>query len=639
MKFMCCSKSWNPSSRRSSRQSEVDNISDIVNALPHGTIKQESPFSSPPLQKRHGIRAEPPRVNSVETQSIPKDAETRELLKEAILKNDYLKNIMDETRLQLLIDAMIPGSAVENTMIIKEGDEGDAMYVSHEGKFEVQIANKFMGDFGPGILFGELAILYMAKRFASIRARTNVKFFKLPRQVFQKIMVDTGRRERDDNIRFLNSVSTFKCFTNRSFVINRMADLLHREFYPAGWEIIKQGNVADKFYIIRGGTATVTQKYDNGRTLDVNVLKRGDYFGDQALITEETIESSVFANSPGTECLILNKKDFIRYVDYKMLDQAEKKLSLADLTTIGTLGVGGFGRVSLVTDQRGQKYALKCLKKAEVVQQQLQEEVYSEKKLLKMCDHSFIVKLHATFRDTRFVYFLMEPCLGGDLWTLRQKKRKFRDSASRFYLGCVILALEYLHSHNIIYRDLKPENLMLDSTGYLKLIDFGCSKKTIPGEKTYTFVGTAEYMAPEMIMNRGYCRSIDCWSLGVLAFELLTGKSAFTGSTNLVIFNKILRGIPSNQYPAHLSKQATSLISGLCRVNPITRLGCQKEGISGVKNHEFFRKFDWKSLTNMTMKPPFVSKKRNLCDLFEEIEPKYKLPPEDFSGWDQGFES
>ncbi|XP_059610773.1 cGMP-dependent protein kinase egl-4-like [Phlebotomus argentipes] len=636
MKLLCCSKSWNINSQQFDRDNDVF---EIVSPLPCGTIKQDKPFSSPPLQRRLGIRAEPPSLNVAETQTIPKDRETVEFLKVAILKNDYLKNIMDDTRLQLLVDAMSPGFAEENTMIIREGDEGDAMYVSFEGKFAVLIDNKFMGDFGPGTLFGELAILYMAKRFASIQARTNVRFYKLPRQVFQKIMVNTGREEREHNLRFLNSVLSFQRFSNRSFVINRMADLLRREFYPSGWEIIKQGDKADKFYIIRGGTATVTQTYENGRVLEVDVLKRGDYFGDRALITEETRDCSVIANSPGTECLILDKRDFIRYVDYKVLDQMDTKLSMKDLTVIGTLGVGGFGRVDLVTGPNNETYALKCLKKVDVVQQQLQEEVYSEKKLLKMCDHSFIVKLRATFRDTRFVYFLMEPCLGGDLWTLRQKKKKFREPDARFYLACVIRAIEYLHSHNIIYRDLKPENLMLDSTGYLKLIDFGCSKMTVPGEKTYTFVGTPEYMAPEMIMNRGYCRSIDCWSVGVLAYELLTGKSAFVGQTNLAIFSRILKGIPTNQYPSHLSKEATSLVSGLCRVNPITRLGCQKEGISGLTEHEFFRKFNWKTLTAMTMKPPHVPKVKNLADLLEDTDPKYELPPEDFSGWDQGFES
>ncbi|XP_055700450.1 cGMP-dependent protein kinase, isozyme 1-like isoform X2 [Phlebotomus papatasi] len=373
MKLLCCSKSWNINSCESDNESTN---SEIVSPLPFGTIKHDKPFLSPPHQKRLGIRAEPPSLNFTKTQCIPKDRETNDLLKGAILKNDYLKNIMDDTRLQLLVDAMIPGSATEGTMIIQEGEEGDAMYVSYDGKFEVLINKKFMGDFGPGILFGELAILYMAKRFASIRARTNVRYYKLPRQVFQKIMVDTGRRERDDNIRFLNSVTTFKSFTNRSFVINRMADLLRREFYPAGWEIIKQGDIADKFYIIRGGTATVTQKYDNGRTLDVNVLKRGDYFGDRALIAKETCDSSVFANSPGTECLILDKRDFMRYVDYKVLDQFERKLSLTDLTVIGTLGAGGFGRVDLVKGPNSELYALKCLKKVNVVQQQLQEEVY-----------------------------------------------------------------------------------------------------------------------------------------------------------------------------------------------------------------------------------------------------------------------
>ena len=138
------------------------------------------------------------------------------------------------------------------------------------------------------------------------------------------------------------------------------------------------------------------------------------------------------------------------------------------------------------------------------------------------CSSPFIVKLYQTFCDPAYLYMLMEPCLGGELWTVLRKNKRFNDSTARFYVGCVILALDYLHEKGVIYRDLKPENILLDSSGYIKLTDFGFAKQLAAGEKAWTFCGTPEYVAPEIITNKSHDYRVDIWSLGILVYEILT---------------------------------------------------------------------------------------------------------------------
>lgn len=147
----------------------------------------------------------------------------------------------------------------------------------------------------------------------------------------------------------------------------------------------------------------------------------------------------------------------------------------------------------------------------------------NEKLIMQDCDNPFIVKLHRTFQDSKYLYMLMEPCLGGEIWTLLRRNKRFSDETAQFYVGCVILALDYLHDRGIIYRDLKPENLLLDSNGYVKLTDFGFSRRLDQGQLAGTFCGTTEYLAPEIITQKSYDFKADVWSLGILVYELVTG--------------------------------------------------------------------------------------------------------------------
>ena len=308
---------------------------------------------------------------------------------------------------------------------------------------------------------------------------------------------------------------------------------------------------------------------------------------------------------------IFSIDDHIATTDKTRLDAKYESVKLVDLQVISTLGVGGFGRVELVTlkEDRSTSYALKVMKKAQIVETRQQQHILSEKNIMMESNCQFIVKLYKTFKDSKYLYMLMEACLGGELWTVLRDQGHFDETTTRFYTGCVVEAFDYLHSRNIIYRDLKPENMLLDRFGYVKLTDFGFAKKLLPpGRKTWTFCGTPEYVAPEVILNRGHDYSADYWSMGVLMFELLTGTPPFTGPDPMKTYNIILKGIDAIEFPRGISRNAASLIKKLCRDNPAERLGYQRGGIDEIKKHRWFDGFYWDGLRNRELCPPIIPK-------------------------------
>lgn len=234
-----------------------------------------------------------------------KSAETEELIKSAIIANDFLNNMMDAERLQGVVNAMIPQVLKANSYVIKEGEIGGQLYVSAEGEYDVIKNGVCIKTFGPGVVFGELAILYKARRFASIKVTTDAFVWALDRKIFQKIMMKTGSQEREQNIKFLSSVKVLKGMSEDTLL--KICDLLKREFYATGSTIIRQGDQGDKFYIIRGGSVTVTKRSNTGEVRIVGMLKRGECFGEQALLTKDRRLASIIANEPGTECLTLDR--------------------------------------------------------------------------------------------------------------------------------------------------------------------------------------------------------------------------------------------------------------------------------------------------------------------------------------------
>jgi len=317
---------------------------------------------------------------------------------------------------------------------------------------------------------------------------------------------------------------------------------------------------------------------------------------------------------------------------------AASELQLQDLRWVATLGVGGFGRVELVT-YGGRSFALKKIKKSEVEDAKQQQHILHEKAIMSTCSSPFIVQLYNTFQDTRFLYMLMEPCLGGELWTLLRNNKRFDDRTASFYVACVILALEYLHSLGIIYRDLKPENLLLDSSGYVKLTDFGFAKQIDlgAGERAWTFCGTPEYVAPEVITNKSHDTRADIWSLGILVFELLTGTPPFNGKKKggqNTVYPEILKGMRTVAFPQSISASASEIIRQCCRLS-----ANQRPSLAILKHFMWFAGFDWARLADRSLPPPRVPSLKGPLDSsnFDSFKKEEGEAKEDFSDWAKDF--
>jgi cGMP-dependent protein kinase len=235
----------------------------------------------------------------------------------------------------------------------------------------------------------------------------------------------------------------------------------------------------------------------------------------------------------------------------------------------------------------------------------MRKHVYREKETMLDCMSPFLVNLIATFNDQQHLYMLMEVAMGGDLFSLLQaRENPLKEEEAKFYLACVILALEHLENRQIAFRDLKPENLLVGNNGYLKLADFGFATKIVQG-KAYTMVGTPDYMSPEMVSHTGHTRTVDIWSLGVLLYEMLVGITPFYNPEDQIdTFRRIVQC--DLNIPPIISSSSADLITRLMRLEPTKRLGGGKGGIKEIKQHHWFDKFDWTALNNQTMPAPHV---------------------------------
>ena len=271
-----------------------------------------------------------------------------------------------------------------------------------------------------------------------------------------------------------------------------------------------------------------------------------------------------------------------------------------------TLGTGTFGRVRLVTysHQKTLYFALKMMKKSEIIRLKQVEHIKTEKNILMSIHHPFIVNLYAHFKDEKTLYMLMEFVIGGELFSQLRKVGRFSNDTARFYAAEIVLALEYLHNQDIVYRDLKPENLLIDRDGHIKITDFGFAK--IVKDRTWTLCGTPEYLAPEIIQSRGHGKAVDWWALGILIYEMLAGYPPFYDENPFGIYQKILAG--KIDFPRHFDANAKDLVKKLLTADRTKRYGCLKDAAEDVKQHKWFTNanISWTTVFNRKLKPPFI---------------------------------
>ncbi|CAE7475006.1 sck1 [Symbiodinium microadriaticum] len=298
-------------------------------------------------------------------------------------------------------------------------------------------------------------------------------------------------------------------------------------------------------------------------------------------------------------------------------------LSIHDFDLIKVLGQGSFGKVFLVRPVGAppeEVYAMKALKKAEVEKRKQVDHTMAERRIMAIMRSPFVLKLRYAFQTPHKLYMVTDYCSGGELFFHLKKMRRFSESMMRFYTAELSLALHHLHSQNIIYRDMKPENVLLDRFGHVKLTDFGLSKVltaevgpdgTRRALYATTFCGTPEYLAPELIQHRrhntGYGIDIDWWSLGIVAFELLTGWPPFFDKDFDRMCEKILKKPIRFPGKYSISAEAQQLIRGFLERNPNNRLGSRKSGgLGSLQAHVFFADTEWDLLERGQVRPPFV---------------------------------
>nr|XP_055100443.1 serine/threonine-protein kinase N2-like [Symphalangus syndactylus]XP_055100444.1 serine/threonine-protein kinase N2-like [Symphalangus syndactylus]XP_055100445.1 serine/threonine-protein kinase N2-like [Symphalangus syndactylus] len=288
--------------------------------------------------------------------------------------------------------------------------------------------------------------------------------------------------------------------------------------------------------------------------------------------------------------------------------QQRFQFNLQDFRCCAVLGRGRFGKVLLAEYKHtNEMFAIKALKKGDIVARHQVDILMCEKRIFETVNsvrHPFLTNLFACFQTKEHVCFVMEYAAGGDL-RMHINTGVFSEPTAVFYAACVVLGLQYLHEHKIAHRDLKLENLLLDTEGFVKIADFGLCKEGMGyRDRTSTFCGTPLYLAPEVLTEISYTRAVDWWGLGVLIYQMLVGDYPFLGDDEEKLFDSIVND--EVNYPRFLSTEAISIMRRLLRRKPERRLGASKKDAEDVKKHPFFRLIDWSALMDKKVKPPFI---------------------------------
>jgi cGMP-dependent protein kinase len=620
----------------------------------------------------------------------PKTAQQVQLISKAIENNENLQTMvpLDKDRIQQMVDCAWTMKVDAGTEVIKEGDlDADYFYVVESGRFEVlvkddpdnmesgQVRNdafeakggsQVVTTVGPEGSFGELALLYLVPRAATVKATEPAVLWCIARNHFKDILMKVSDAKIKEYLKHLESVAVFNSLLAGEK--KEVAKALIEMHFAKGEVILQQGEPGNTFYILYDGDVEIIKDGNKVSDLKASPAKsQAQYFGEKALLgSGEVRAATVRVTSETAKALALDRDSFLTLLP--PLEELQKggrqesatkggaaaqaakggmergKILRKDLARIGLLGCGGFGAVELWEHKTtGETYAMKGLSKGYVVKTGMQESVMNEKHILMMTNSDFITKLHETFNGAQTLYFLLEPALGGELYATYNRKG-FHGSSKhcQFYSAGVVYAFEHLHERHILYRDLKPENLLLDTAGRLKLTDMGLAKFVVG--KSFTTCGTPDYFAPELIASTGHTKAVDWWTLGILIFELMSGHPPFESAYPMQIYSKVMKGIGKVNFPPKCKGPVESLIRDLLKREPSERLPMKQGGLKLLKDHAFYAKdglnwqLVWEQKADVPYKPSVKSKKdiANFSARKEDM-PKQIEYRDDGTNWDKDF--
>mmetsp|Transcript_15234 Transcript_15234/g.37159 ORF Transcript_15234/g.37159 Transcript_15234/m.37159 type:complete len:746 (+) Transcript_15234:95-2332(+) len=511
-----------------------------------------------------------------------------------------------------LASALTVEKFTDGQVILKAGDKIGHLYIMRLGeasirKGDVEVSHKYPGDyFGEESLFGA-----SVTEHAVVAQGENVEIAYITRQDFV-LTVGEPKEVLNRDLSALNKLAIGSIpllAVLDADVREKLASNLTEESFKKGDTVFRMGDPGNKLYIIKEGEVDVMVG-----SKQIDHLYQGNFFGERALMDDKPRMATVLAHT-ALVVYSLSKSFFVTTIKplkepqqlIRRRRSSEDTRDASSLSTIAQVGKGAYGLVFLVEhDQTKDKYALKAQKKI----QSRRDNMFQERNLMAdMMPHPNVCCMFNTYQDSDWVYMLIEYLPGGDLFDVQDDiGGTFNEEQARFYIAGVVLALEHMHKQHVIYRDLKPENVLVDSNGYIKVVDLGLAKRLAVGTKTFTQCGTPCYFSPEIIQHLAYDFAVDWWCSGVLLFELLTGRTPFETADHNVqaMYVKILKN--DIVFPEAFSTQVQSLIAALLHPKAAKRLGNLQNDADDVKMHPFFLGFDWDALYDKRLEAPFKPK-------------------------------
>lgn len=575
--------------------------------------------------------------------------ETLHFLREVEVLGKKFKDAMSENDLNLLATAVEHEDFAPGDIIIRQDQPGDCFYIIKSGNVAVCKQIKTLGcdspqypvedDGGyglgrqlallhPGDYFGERALLHEDVRQASCIAEGLVTCLSLSRDMFIRLVgswneLNSERRGSEDSTG-----------TGHGAASNHSNNSSISALAGTGDGVSSSNNLLENDGIQFETTISGSPPPNSSMPTMLSQFNTPNRSTSHSVDNENFGSLSTFLTQPQLSTqnqLQVRRTGMLSTTSYSnaprrgSVMQLEDIGGLEDVEQLFTLGAGAFGRVRLTKHKHTKKFVVVKIQSKKAIQdQQMESTITNEIHLMKLINHPFVAKLFCAFQDEYAVYMAMEflPC--GDFFSFLQHvgKSSMSEDKVRFYSANVVAGLDALHTHSIAYRDLKPENMVMDNRGYVKLVDLGLAKQITSG-KTWTVCGTPDYIAPEVIMNKGHDKAVDYWALGVLIYEMMDGWPPFYDENPMKVYQKICAGKFAMDKP-NMNGNILDILQQLLQKNPSKRIGNAKGGVTDICKHKWFGALDWKGLLRGTITAPYIP----TVDMQNPKAPKVDTDPE-----------
>ena len=540
-----------------------------------------------------------------------------------ITQNEYLRSIFSEKLMKNIFKCFVIKTYSKNENIYNPKNEDD--FKSNDKRLIIIVEGSvFKGENWLGdkffIIGDEIFKNYNKTIQEDIFARPDCITLEAKIDDIAKIMnIDLNKEKPLNILRSLNKLRKLYLFKNLSeSTLYLIAQNMKKRKYVPGEIIVKENTYGDTFFLISKGKVKISTN-----SHIIRELENGECFGEKVLLTSDSFRTATVTAIDNVVCYIIAKNEFdIILTDKGTRDYLLNKLilqdtniPLQDLNYIKFLGKGKFGSVSLVHNHKN-VYAIKAISRKSVEREKMLAKYFvNERNIMLSLDHPFIVKMVKSMKNKNFCFLLLEYVNGMNLdERISNRINKKNIYELQFYIGSMLLMLDYLHKRQIAHRDLKPANIMINSDGYLKMIDFGTAK--IIKNYTSTIIGTPHYMAPEILKGKGYSLSCDFWSLGICMYEIFYGIYPFGNYANEVI--EIYKDILTKNFICPNENSKTVSVNCLIRDLLNKKVNERECNVNNLMNKPFFEGFDFEQLIDFKLEPPY--KPRKIMDVSQYLK-------------------